>query len=715
MINAERQRIRSRASRDTFTGRSAHLARIVGAAADGTSLTILSAPRAGASELLRQAYDHLFYEQKEVIPIYFEIERDDGTLEASAGRFARELLLQSVAFRRRAPSISRSAASLDELDRLTPAADAAWIDDLIEAVQSRDDDADNFARRCFSLPVRAAAKGVRFALLFDAVQISETLARGKRLLSTLEQLSYTPGISLVMAGHRRHLFDKTAGQSITLDYLPHSEATELVSAIADDQGVATNDQTVDLISVRSDGDPFVITSLFAAAARSGSHLDNFEKVETLYTDELFGGSISRRFERDFSNVVEDVQARRDLISALARSGGEEIPIAFLRKQLNAGCGISDEQLSRLHFAEFIDLTASSVRVSDRTAIRSYLTVAHKLDSGKPRGLVVGEITAENIRDAPRIMSASYRQRAALDLRSLLAAFNGARIPAGAIDYGIFRSNKGLADDQIAAALVDEAERIRMPRIVYTVAAGAIYPQLDELLPHRAAVGLGFDENGSSTAIIAAQIDSKLEATVETAEFWCDRLEMLAVTCGFEDHRIWLIAPEGFDEEALAALARRNAFTSSIRQIRFLSELLTGEPHPSEVGEEYELTIPMGNESELLAAKLVDEIAARYGMDPKSVTQIKTALVEACINAAEHSLSPDGRVRIKAHVNNGQLVLNVSNRGLRLQDRLPTERTGPVRGWGLELIGKLMDAVHINATDDGTSLTMIKNLSSDRSS
>jgi hypothetical protein len=36
--------------------------------------------------------------------------------------------------------------------------------------------------------------------------------------------------------------------------------------------------------------------------------------------------------------------------------------------------------------------------------------------------------------------------------------------------------------------------------------------------------------------IAAEIDSKLEASREAAEFWCDRLEVAAAMCKFERSR-----------------------------------------------------------------------------------------------------------------------------------------------------------------------------------
>jgi anti-sigma regulatory factor (Ser/Thr protein kinase) len=87
------------------------------------------------------------------------------------------------------------------------------------------------------------------------------------------------------------------------------------------------------------------------------------------------------------------------------------------------------------------------------------------------------------------------------------------------------------------------------------------------------------------------------------------------------------------------------------------------------------------------------------------------MVEACINAVEHSLSPDRKIYQKFAVDDEKLTVTVANRGLRLADRVPPEDTisSGRRGWGLKLIRGLMDDVKIEQTDDGTRITMVKYL------
>ncbi|MGH9947917.1 MAG: ATP-binding protein, partial [Pyrinomonadaceae bacterium] len=231
----------------------------------------------------------------------------------------------------------------------------------------------------------------------------------------------------------------------------------------------------------------------------------------------------------------------------------------------------------------------------------------------------------------------------------------------------------------------------------------------------AAVGIGsqISDAGQIEDVVwlAAEFDSKLEVPKELAEFWCDRLEAAALMCDLSNYRIWLVAPEGFSSEALEVIAKRNGVGSSRRQAEMLKGFLDAEiADPTEIdGDEYEITIPMGGESELVAAHTLEDIARKHGFGSSDINQIKTAVVEACINASEHSHSPDGQIRISFNVASDRISVTVANRGVRLADQMPNDKAESEtrRGWGLKLIERLMDEVRLDQTDDGTSITMSK--------
>jgi serine/threonine-protein kinase RsbW len=178
----------------------------------------------------------------------------------------------------------------------------------------------------------------------------------------------------------------------------------------------------------------------------------------------------------------------------------------------------------------------------------------------------------------------------------------------------------------------------------------------------------------------------------------------------------LIASEGFSDKASELLNERGAFGSSRQQVELLTARLQAERAVgSASADEFEMVIPMSDDTELIAARTVEEIARRVNFKPEAINQIKTALVEACINAAEHSLSPDRKIYQRFVVEDDKLVVTVASRGLQPAQVAPQNGGNgdgepgakSRRGWGLKLIRTLMDEVEFQRVDDGTQLRMTK--------
>ena len=54
----------------------------------------------------------------------------------------------------------------------------------------------------------------------------------------------------------------------------------------------------------------------------------------------------------------------------------------------------------------------------------------------------------------------------------------------------------------------------------------------------------------------------------------------------------------------------------------------------------ELTLPIMEDMELAATKTAEVVAKRMGLDDMKTAEISMALIEACINAFEHSKTKD---------------------------------------------------------------------------
>ena len=135
--------------------------------------------------------------------------------------------------------------------------------------------------------------------------------------------------------------------------------------------------------------------------------------------------------------------------------------------------------------------------------------------------------------------------------------------------------------------------------------------------------------------------------------------------------------------------------------------------------EVTLTLPMSSDMEVQASQSASALARSIAMSPEKVDEVRLAVVEACINAFEHSHADDGRVDITfsvlGHNDEPQVLeIRVHDSGVgfapetiadpSIADKLKSNRK---RGWGLKIIRGLMDEVEIDSGGHGTTVVMRK--------
>lgn len=684
-------------------------------------LLVLSAPGAGTSELLRQVYDRIFTEQQ-IIPFYFAFSPNDKTPHDCAIRFLQTFLLQAVAFRRQDENLLNISPDICEINDLAAPPDAHWIHQLTKICQKETElnDERSFLRQVLSSPLRAAANAAPVIILLDDLQDAPPA-----LLEELKEIYIHSTVPFVLAGRRRFVLRAMQNggsklddaQILRLNNLSETDAELLIEKLAKSFDVEITEQTRDLIVRQFDSSPLFIKTVLQAAHEQGKNLQSFQAVEQIYVRELFGGRIGRRLDNIFTEIESDSETRKQIVKLLhegfnAESG--KVAVEDWKEQLSLNTKNFERILQSLHIEEIINLDSGTIRFSsERGVLKDYSEARYRLEiADESRASVIAGTLKNSLKRAPQMMNRSYRRATAIGLRELMSVFNCQKISENLFDYGAFKkSNENLNG---------ETPFIQLPQIIYTAHAAAFYPPIAKVAEaERCAVAEGFEtaeySQENETVWIAAEIDSKLEAAGELAEFWCDRLEALAVMCNFSKYQLWLVAPEGFAPEAIEILRARNAYGSSRKQVELLIKHLKAENivRKKSPVNEYELVLPMGDDTELIAANAVEEIARRHHFPPKDITKIKTALVEACINAAEHSLSPDQKIYQKISVDDDRIVITISNRGIKLPAAKIAESTAPIepdegrRGWGLKLMRTLMDEVNFEQVDDGTRISMVK--------
>lgn len=706
-----------------LVGREAEAASLLAAAEGmgGRGIALSGAPGHGVSELLRHVFDRLFH-RGNLMPVYFDLKGPGADAAAAGTAFVRNFLSQAVAFRRRDPSIILWRASLAELAELSLPEDARWVDRIVEMAARGPGDSDGYLQECLAAPVRAMAAGLTQFVMIDSCHEAARDDLARKMLGHLGGILRQSGSPFAMGARRRFRFDDVDLERLQLHPLSFADAGELLTSIARKYLVRINDETRDLLITQLDRHPAFLRAMVLSAADSDLDLDAFPNAERVYAAEVFGGRIADVFGDEIRRPAPGTETQIGAVSLL------DLAVTLGKKQLSFDAwrerlGLPEPDflrlLEQLNIAEMIRTSSNQVEAMDENRVLAdYVSVRFRLDVvGENRAALFASSVAEYLKRAVRLMEQTYKSRSAVGVRDLLSSFALQHVPRALVEFGRFRELKALADDEIAERLATDTERLRLPRVVHTVSTTDLYKPLGELLGRNcSAVGIAFREGAYDAAgeeiWIAAEITGKFEIEADQAEFWCDRLEMAAVNSGFDTYRLWLISPEGFTEEAEEVLRSRSAFGSSRRQAELLRAFIGSDGIMSktdQIGHEYEIVVPAGGDSELIATNALEEIARRHSIGAREINQIKTAVIEASINAAEHSRFPAGRIHHRFAVMPDRIVVTVSNRGIRFAGNGESAANEqPVRrGWGLKLIRKLMDEVDFEPVDDGTRISMTK--------
>ena len=128
----------------------------------------------------------------------------------------------------------------------------------------------------------------------------------------------------------------------------------------------------------------------------------------------------------------------------------------------------------------------------------------------------------------------------------------------------------------------------------------------------------------------------------------------------------------------------------------------------------ELKLPILKNMELVATQTAEVVAKHMSLSEEKSGEISMALIEACINAFEHSESKS-EVYIHFLIDDNNLTIKVIDKGKgfdesnvkipQIESKINTDERK--RGWGIMLIKELMDSVDFESDHTGTTLTMVK--------
>jgi len=724
-------------------------ARLIPARTRATAL-LLGSPRAGKTELLRKCFDRLFVESGETAPLYYSFREP----VADAERFARDYLAQSlaqlIAFRQRD---SRLIAAFDEpletIARASAPEDYLRLKGVIDSFNraARAHDALLMVRCALSVTSVIASRTnlTAFVMLDNFHRLGEgdssgvaSLVRSEfvRLLTLRSGSGPAESPACLLCGLRRPMIEMIPPdeelfghlEMITVEPMAEEYLERMIETLSARAGVAMSDSTVELMIQQLGHDLFYIRAMIDAAASRRMSLRTFMEFERLYTDEILNGRIGHYIGAVLREVAPSVSARRAVIETLnfvSESGG---PVATESVMQITNESSADVQvlLDRLHAREMMEINYGFVSPSSDSVLKDYARAVYRSEiAASPRPVVGEELLAEKLKDSYRLMMSRYNRGVESQLIESLSKFDFQSVPASLFDHASFDFKyRAMSRVQTRRSLEDERDRVRLPQIVYVNRIGAgDQPGLIWRLFAANGFDGGIYSEASEVEWLIALVNSKEPLDVENLTHIDHRMESSARSVRGNLHREskirWYISKEGFSSAADEWLVRLGAYRSTYAQLDLLSDFLVklaADEIESRPASEFELVIPIEDEAELIAARTVEQIARAADFSQEAVNQIKTALIEACINAAEHSDSPDRRIHHRFALAEDRLIITVSNKGRTLDwmegnsGRLASAAVSKgVRGRGLQIIRALMDEVRFDRTDDGAVLVMTKYL------
>lgn len=733
MINSSDSRpVLSRLAPGQFLGREVELERVCSftSRGGGVAALLLGAPRVGKTELLRTAFDRLFTDQGRLAPVYHPFDRGRLIGRPFAVDYLSQFLACFVAFRRNDPAlIDLAMEPLEQIAREAPPEDCAWIRMVIDGYRRAVETGDSrlALQRSLSAPSIAATHTSRAPLvMFDNLRADAAEPELIRSLLTEAMSQTLPArVGYVFCGLSRPLLESIPAESeafaqfdlIQAEPLAETITERLIRAIACELAVEVSDPTIDLMMEQLAGDLFYVRAVLDAAAARKASLRTFLEFERVYTEELLRGRIFEYLNSLVRDAGRGRAGERAALEALSSTigAGAPVPRDLIVERLAADTRNPEEVLGRLHAWELVTMTAGFVEPSTDPVLADYVRARYRREVGGGLGPIAGnELLGEKLKQSHRLVVSRFNKVTETRLIDLLSRFDCQNVPASLFDHATFeRLFRGMNRVGMRRSIESHEERIRLPQVVSVEDAGS---EQRLGITCRLFVVNGFDGGiyaASNQALwLVALINSNEPLDLETLGRLERRFELKARTAVDGSIVRWYVSKAGFSAAALDRLAELRAHSSGYSELDLLADYVAGQASAEEVKpvSEFELIIPIEEESELIAARTAEQIARAASFEQEAINQIKTALIEACLNAAEHGDSPDRRIYNRFAVAEDRISISVSNRGRQLGFIENGNERGAKpkgRGRGLQIIRALMDEVRFERDEGGTTLVMVK--------
>lgn len=696
-----------------------------------SSIYLCGGRKTGKTEILKRVYHRLFWSQDKVVPFYYSVRANYTDPSGFAEDYLTSFVRQYLAFLKKDPLLAVERLPLSRLERMAAEEDVAGLTRLLafhrEGCSDRNHDVvlknAISAPHLISLYYQPYYQTRVFVILDDFHLIYENqfldgktgaLNEYPELLRSQLAPHLITGNNPAMPGY---LFEGVDLNLFEVTGLDNEKAVQMLEGLCRSHSIKYDEDVLSYAAMQLDGNPFYIRSLIRASQKMRAGLASLKEFMDVYSYEVMKGGIAYHLSSLLSSMP-DGKDRMARLRVLRTGLGLDRGISPEDLAERSGVGRDDLQnlLKGMHSLGLTDTGSGMVKWAGDKVLTDFVDAVYGIEvKGMPPSQVRTELIKKGLKNGFRLQSAHARVNIIDDLKEAMERFNGHKVPRVIFQNHDFISRYGSAGSEIA--WTDEEETVSLPQII-----GCYEGQRNDpgpyLLQAQGFYGGRYEEQYESVWVAGVK-DSSEAVTADDVEEFIARCNSLKEKVRSANTVRWLIGRGGFDTDSSKILAGEGIYFSDYNQFRLLQRLMeSSDGRKSFTGlmplREFELLIPMAEDAELVAAGALEEVARKAGFDDDTVSQVKMAVIEACINAFEHSRVKDGKVSIKIFVERDRMVVYVQNEG-RVFDvsvvprpDIDTKINSPdKRGWGIELMKGLMDEVSFENVEGGTKLVMVK--------
>jgi serine/threonine-protein kinase RsbW len=743
---------------ELFFGREAELSVLLRTCLDGSrgigaAVMLYGPPEAGKTSLLLKLGSALrdlsTAAPPRPFPLYFAFSKILTQPIALADHFLREYLGQLLAFHKAAPSDASSEENAcDRLDALGFTSCRERLAAHRRYVSSGD--GLSALINAFGAPFSGPVDTVYPVILFDDFQFASKIegVPDGALLSILRPFiksgrfpivlsGSTPG--RILAGIKREGLYGTFRIMETGPLGPEA-AGRMWDSQCERRGLSVPTAVRTRIVSRLGGIPAYLRLFAEELAFDGSAVPDEIAFENVYAASVTEGGLNRYWKALFESVLPDRTRRARAVRFLKRVLCDGFPLDSVEGALTLYGGVpaeGEEALAALELKGLVRTELEHIEFRHDPVLEDFLLWGVERGvMGRSASQVASGIVQSRLSDAAMTLPGNEREAIKDTVKLLMRRWDCREVPAMLFDFESFRDRyggKGLLE--IMVGLEEASDRIRLPRIsavsrgYRTEGAGSRF-DFD-------LVGYGFqDGEYSEEKMVAWAVDVSPGRTLtrDAVAHFENRCRLLALEKALPSDRVrkWLLFGEHVEPGAVELAAASGILLTHQSQLRLFLNLFgmdesrqpgaSAPPNPpqpaatpagppprqgaSDDTVEFTLVLPMKADTEIVAARVVEEVAGWASLDADAIDRLKMAIIEACINAFEHSGSESGRVQLRYILSPSKIEIFVQDEGKGFRPGA-SRAAGNHRGWGLKLMRELVDDVEIDTGERGTVVRLVK--------